>query len=215
MKKIYGRLICVLVPGVFALLLSGEGRDVRLLIRVFVIPQAQQFESVLTDAKGNATDLQVYGSVTSAFPRATVSFPTELAASASDSAIGAAIRERVVFGSGGLVARRVSVRELKSFELLLGGDNPEAESRFEENRGEGRSSDYRVKAELLSAGKGGALIRLRFDAGWNAVGGRLGVGMSDTVISAPVELPESKLFLIGAQSDGAVYWLAVCALQGS
>lgn len=215
MKKVHGRLICVLVPGVFALLLSGETRDVRLLVRVFVIPQAQQFDSVLTDAKGNAMDLQVYGSVTSAFPRATVSFLTELAASASDSAIGAAIRERVVFGSGGLVARGVSVRELKSFEFMLGRDRSEAEGGFEEKQREGRSSRYRVKAGFISAENGLVLVRLRFDAGWSASGGRLSVGMSSDVISAPFELPESKLFLIGAPSDGAVYWLAVCALPGS
>ncbi len=212
MNKIHRRLAGAVVPALFTLLLPGESRDIRLLVRVFMIPQAQQFESVLTDARGGTINLQVYGSVTSAFPRAAVSFPTELAAGATDNAVGAAIRERLVFGSGGLVARGVSVRELKSFELLLGGDNPEAEGRFQENRGEGRSSDYRVKAELLSVGKDSALIRLRFDAGWSAVGGRLGVGMSDTVISAPVELPEFKLFLIGAPSEGAVYWLAVCAL---
>jgi hypothetical protein len=214
MKKTGAVLAAVLVPGFFSMFLSAETRGVRLLVRVFVIPQAQQFQSALADARGGTMSLQVYGSVTSAFPHATVLFLTELAAGASADAVGAAIRDRIVFGSGGLVARGVSVRELKSLELLLGGDRPDAEGRFEENRGEGRSSDYRVKAELLSADKDKALVRLRFDAGWSAVGGSMGVGVSDTVISAPVELSESKLILIGAPSEGAVYWLAVCALPG-
>jgi hypothetical protein len=214
MKKVCGPLAGTTVLGLFALLLPGETRDVRLLVRVFMISETQQFQSALADARGGTISLQVYGSVTSAFPRAAVFFPTELAAGASADAIGSAIRDRIVFGSGGLVARGVSVRELKSLELLLGGDRTDAEGRFEENRGEGRSSDYRVKGELLSADKDKALVRLRFDAGWSAVGGSIGVGVSDTVISAPVELSESKLFLIGAPSEGVVYWLAVCALPG-
>lgn len=44
--------------------------------------------------------------------------------------------------------------------------------------------------------------------------------MSEGVISAPVELSESKLFLIGAPaskmggpSPGAVYWLAISAIS--
>jgi len=45
-------------------------------------------------------DLQVFGNVTSFFPRAIVLFPSELAATASDDAVGAAVRERVVFGAG-------------------------------------------------------------------------------------------------------------------
>jgi len=193
----------------------GRAQELRLAVRVFIIPSTQQFESAVPDGRGGTADLQVFGNVTSLFPRAIVLFPSELAATASDDAVGAAVRERVVFGSGGLVASKgVSVRELKSLELLLGPDQPSAEGRFEESRGEGRSSDYRVTAELLSADQAKSVIRLRFDAGWHAVGGRLGVGMSNSVISVPVEVRDSRLTFIGGQAEGTVYWLAVAALPG-
>jgi hypothetical protein len=212
MKKIRGPLAGAFLLGIIAPFLAGESRDVRLVIRVFMIPPTQQFESALADGKGGTTSLQVCGNVTSGFPRATLFFPTDLAANASDDAIGAAIRDRIVFGSGGLVARKISARELKSMELAVSDDHPDAEGRFEEDRGEGRSSNYRIETALLSTGKGKTLIRLRFDAGWSAVGGSIGVGVSDTVIEAPLELPEGKLLLVGGASEGTVYWLAICAL---
>jgi hypothetical protein len=212
MKKLHGLLAGTLLLGFTVPLVAADAKDLSLVVRVFMIPKAQQFESTLADGKGGAINLQVCGNVTSAFPRATVSFPTDLAASACDDAIGAAILDRIVFGSGGLVARKISVRELKSLDFVLGKKQPEAEEAFEEDRGQGRSSHYRVKTELLSADQEKALIRLRFDAGWSAVGGSIGVGISDTVIAAPLELPLSKLFLIGGQSEGTVYWLAVCAV---
>ena len=123
-----------------------------------------------------------------------------------------------VYMLGYLVHNQKVIDELKAMDLELGRSTPGAGTRFEESRGEGRSSDYEVRAEFLSSANGKVLVRLRFDAGWSARGGSLGVGMSEAVISAPVELSESKLFLIGApaskmggSSSGAVYWLAVSA----
>jgi hypothetical protein len=193
--------------------LSAEEKGgVTLAVRLFMIPKEQQFEAAVPDGRGSQAEFQVYGAVTSAFPRGTVFFPTELAANADEGAIGSAIRDRIVFGCGGLAADRISVRELRSARLTLSPDRPKAEERFAESRGEGRTLDYRVVAELISAEKGKALVRLRFDSGWSSMGGRLGVGISEDVFSAPFEIPDSKLLLIGGASSGIVYWLAVCTV---
>lgn len=201
-------------------LVALEARDFKLVVRVFKIPREQSFEAGLLDGKGGTITLQAYGDVTAAFPRVTVFLPTELAANASGEAIAAEILGKVVFGSGGIAAKKIRVDELKSLNLELGEFHHKAEARFEESRGEGRSSNYEVRAEFVSSEEGKALIRLRFDAGWSSQAGSIGVGISEDVISAPVELSESKLFLIGApdikmggSSSGAVYWLAVSALK--
>ncbi len=99
--------------------------------------------------------------------------------------------------------------ELKALEFEVGPGHPEVEARFEESRGEGRTLDYEVRVGSLSSGNDNVLIRLRFDAGWSARGGSLGVGMSEDVLSAPFEVPESRLMLIGGAASGKVYWLAV------
>jgi len=188
---------------------SAADRNARLVVRVFRIPGEQSLETLVPDGRGGTVKLQGYGDVTAAFPRATLFFPTELAASASKGAVAEAILDRVVFGIGGMAAKTVHVEEVKSLELVFDKDHPSAETRFEESRGEGRTSDYSVQAEFLSSGNGKILVRLRFFAGWSARGGSIGAGMSWGVVSAPFEIPESKLFLIGGKAEGAVYWLAV------
>lgn len=198
----------------FAPLFAKENSNITLAVRLFMIPKEQQFEAAVADRRGGTTTLQAHGTITSAFPRGTVFFPTELAANADDGAVGSAIRDRIVFGSGGLVADRISVRELRSARLALSLERPRGEERFEESRGEGRTLDYRVVAELISTEKGKTLVRLRLDAGWSSMGGRLGVGMSEDVFSAPFEIPDSKLLLVGGISSGVVYWLAVCTVPG-
>ena len=52
---------------------------------------------MLLDAQGRPETYQACGAVTSAFPRATVFFQTELAANASDGAIARAILESVAY----------------------------------------------------------------------------------------------------------------------
>jgi len=204
--------------GLVTPLAAVPAQDFKLTVRVFRIPREQNFDAVLLDRKGAAVPFQAYGDVTGAFPRTTLFFQTELAANASQGAIAAAIADRVGFGNGAIIARIIQLDELKTMELELGRSTPGAGTRFEESRGEGRSSNYEVRAQFLSSANGKVLVRLRFDAGWSAQAGSLGVGMSEDVISAPVELSESKLFLIGApssrmggSSSGAVYWLAVSA----
>lgn len=223
MKRTRKALAGIMIAGLAALglvspIAAAPAQDFKLTVRVFRIPREQNFEAVLLDGKGGALPFQAHGDVTGDFPRATVFFQTELAANAAGEAVAAAILDRVVFGNGGITTRRIQIDELKTMELELGRSTPGAGTRFEESRGEGRSSDYEVRAEFLSSANGRVLLRLRFDAGWSARGGSLGVGMSEAVISAPMELSESKLFLIGAPSSkmggpssGAVYWLAVSA----
>ncbi len=202
-------LVSLLTP-VFA----KDSTSITLAVRLFMIPKEQQFDAVVPDGRGGTAKFQAHGVITSSFPRGTVFFPTELAATADEHSIGAAVRERIVFGSGGLVTDRISVRELRSAHLSLAPAHPKAEERFEESRGEGRTIDYRIAAELISAESGKALVRLRVDSGWSAMGGRLGVGMSEDVFSAPFEIPDSKLLLIGGTASGVVYWLAVCTVPG-
>lgn len=220
-KALAGIMIAgMVVLGLVSQLAAAPDQDFKLTVRVFRIPREQNFEAVFLDGKGGAAPFQAHGDVTGDFPRATVFFQTELAANASGEAVAAAILDRVVFGNGGITTRRIQIDELKTMDLELGRSHPGAGTRFEESRGEGRSSDYEVRAEFLSSASGKVLLRLRFDAGWSARGGSLGAGMSEGVISAPVELSESKLFLIGApsskmggSSSGVVYWLAISAIS--
>jgi len=224
MKRTGKALAGIMIAGLVALglllpLAAAPAQDFKLTVRLFRIPREQNFEAVFLDGKGGAVPFQGHGDVTGVFPRATVFFQTELAANASGEAVAAAILDRVVFGNGGITTRRIQIDELKTMDLELGRSTSGAGTRFEESRGEGRSSDYEVRAEFLSSANGKVLVRLRFDAGWSAqAGSLLGVGMSEDIISAPVELSESKLFLIGAPSSktggassGADYWLAVSA----
>jgi hypothetical protein len=220
-KALAGIMIAGLVAfGLASPIAATTTQDFKLTVRVFRIPREQNFEAVLLDGKGTAVQCQAHGDVTGGFPRATVFFQTELAANAAGEAVAAAILDRVGFGNGAITSRRIQIDELKTMDLELGRSTPGAGTRFEESRGEGRSSNYEVRAEFLSSANGKVLVRLRFDAGWSAQAGSLGVGMSEDVISAPVELSESKLFLIGApsskiggSSSGAVYWLAVSAIK--
>lgn len=214
--RVAGALLLVfLLP-----LAAGDANDVRLVVRVFRIPREQSFDAVALDGHGRPAAVQACGDVTSAFPRATVFFPTELAADASDSAVTAAILDRVAFSMGGMAVKSFRLEELKSLELALGREGGRAEVRFEESPGQGRTSRYWVLAELLPAGNGKLLVRLRFDAGWSAQAGSLGVGISEDVVSAPFELSRSKLLLIGARAAGergsqagTVYWLAVAIVS--
>ncbi len=191
---------------------AGSMGPLKLIVRVFKLPKEQSFEAQFLDGQGRPVKFQAAGDVTSFFPRATLFFETELAANASEGAIAAAIFGRVSLGIGGMTAKSVRIDELKSLELAFDQGHPTAEASFEESRSEGRSSNYEVRAELLPAGPGKVLVRLRFDAGWSSQGGRLGVMMSEDVVSAPFEVPESKLLLIGASALGTVYWLAVAAV---
>ena len=201
--------VLVLVLGLAAAVSAGAPHPSKLVVRVFEIPREQSFDILLPTGKNQTVSLQSYGDVTANFPQGTVIIPTELSSAASEAAIGEVIGHRIGFNIGPVVVRNMQIREVKSLDLEIGREKPNAEARFEEKVGEGRTSDYEVRAEFVSAAEIGTIIRLKFDAGWSAQAGRLGVGMGGNVFDLPVLVPASKLLLIGARWQGTVYWLAV------
>jgi len=188
---------------------AAAPRPTKLVVRVFQIPREQSFDILIPTGKNQTVSLQSYGDVTANFPRATVLIPTELSVAASEAAIGEVICDRIAFGNGPVAARNVRIQEMKSLSLEISGEKPGAEARFEQKEGERRTSDYEIRVESVSADKKGTIIHLRFDAGWSAQAGSLGVGMMGDVIDQPILAPASKLLLIGAPWQGAVYWLAI------
>lgn len=212
MKHALTVILVILILGLSGLAQTKARGPVRLAVRVFQVPAEQDFRVERPDGLGATFALQASGNVASRFPRGTVIVPTELARNAADTTIGATIGESVAFGSGDLVADHIQVKELRSLEFSLDAARPAEEARFEDSHGEGRTDDYDLRVEVLSGGPGQPLVRLRFDAGSSWVAGSLAGGMSRQVISAVAEVPESKLLLIGARGEKAVYFLAVCAV---
>ena len=190
---------------------AGADGPVRLSVRIFQVPAAQSYEAERPDGRGGTFDLHVSGNITALFPHGTVFVPTELAANASGSAIGGELGRSIVFGCGDLITGRMQIRELKALDIGLDASHPSEEALFEESRGEGRTSRYELSVERLPGGREKPLLRLRFFAGWSAQAGSLGVGMSEDVISAVAEVPDTKLLLIAAPGEKAVYLLAICA----
>jgi len=211
MKNILTALLVALLVGLAVPALGTEKGPVRITVRIFKIPAEQSWEGALPDGRGGKISLRASGNIISGFPRGTILIPTELAGNASDSAVGQTIGEHVAFGWVNLAAGRIQVRELKTFDFTLGKGRTGAGSRFEESLGEGRAMNYDVRVELISAGQSETLVRLRFDAGWSASGGSIGVGFSESVISTVAAVPESRLLLVGAPGEKAVYFIAVCA----
>jgi len=210
MKNMLTALLVALLVGLAVPALGTEEGPVRITVRIFKIPGEQSLEGALPDGRGGKISLRASGNIISGFPRGTILIPTELARNASDSAVGRTIGEHVAFGWANLAAEKIQVRELKTFDFTLEKGRPGAGSRFEESLGEGRALDYDVRVELISAGPGETLIRLRFDVGWSASGGSIGVGFSESVISTVAAVPESRLLFVGAPGDRAVYFVAVC-----
>lgn len=211
MKNLLSMLVATLLIGFSVPARGAEDGIVRLTVRIIRIPAEQSFHGEVPDGRGGRISLQAAGNILTGFPRGTIFIPTELAQNASDSAIGRAIGEHVAFRCGDIAADRLLTGELKSFDFELKRGRPGQEARFEVSRGEGKTSNYELRAELLSDGPGTAVIRIRFWAGWSAMAGSMGVGFSEDVISAVADVPESRLLLIGAPGDRAVYFLAVCA----
>lgn len=114
----------------------------------------------------------------------------------------------MVFGRDGLVARGLKMDELGA-SVMKPEAGRAAESRFEKKRDESRHEDFGIRMEEVAATPKGRLIRLRLDAGWSASAGSLGVGLSGIVFDEVVEVPASRLLLVGARYEKAVYWLAV------
>jgi len=210
MKNTLTALLVTILIGFAIPVLGTDDGPVRITVRVFKIPAEQNLRGETPDGRGGKIFLQASGNIISGFPDGTVFMPTDLARNASESTVGRTIGERIAFGWGYLVTGKVQVLELKSIDFTLEKGQPSAEAKFEERLGEGRASNYDVRAELVSTSRGEAVVRLRFDAGWSATGGSLGVGFSESVISVVTAIPESKLLLVGAPGDKAVYFLALC-----
>jgi len=204
------RVVSVIILALGSAAFVSAPRPTKLVVRVFQIPREQSFDILIPTGKNQTVSLQSYGDVTANFPRATLFIPTELAATASEAAIGEFICDRIAFGNGPVAARHVRIQEIKSLSLEISAEKPAAEARFEQKEGDRRTSDYEIRAEWAAAEKKKAIIRLRFDAGWSSQAGSLGVGMMGGVIDQPILASASKLLLIGAPFQGIVYWLAVC-----
>jgi hypothetical protein len=191
----------------------AEGNaPVRLAVRIFQIPADQTFRIERPDGQGGTLSLRASGNIASGFPRGTVIVPTELARNAADSTVGRAIGENIVMGCGDFRAFDFRAHELKAFEFILMKGRPAQEARFQESRGEGRSADYDLSAELLSDDPGKVLVRFQLDVGSSWQAGTLAGGITGRVISAVAEVAESRLLLVGAPGERAVYFLAVCVV---
>ena len=189
------RVVSVIILALGSAAFVSAPRPTKLVVRVFQIPREQSFDILIPTGKNQTVSLQSYGDVTANFPRATLFIPTELAATASEAAIGEFICDRIAFGNGPVAARNVRIQEMKSLSLEISDEKPGAEARFEQKEGERRTSDYEIRVESVSADKKGTIIRLRFDAGWSAQAGSLGVGMMGGVIDQQILASAAKLLL--------------------
>jgi len=190
-------------------LLAAPQDEDGITARLFRVPAEQQFRADIPGANGKNLEFNGFGDVTAYVPRGTVIVRTELASNASAGAIERAIREAVVFGRGGFIARGLKIEELGSAFMKPEGGKI-VESRFEKKRDESRHEDFVLRMEEVAAAPKGRLLRLRLDAGRSSFGGSLGVGFSATVFDEVVEVPEARLLLIGSRGENeSVYWLAV------
>jgi len=212
MKRIAAVLGAVLITG-FAAGLGAEDGTVRLSVRVIRIPAEQSFQAAVPDGRGGTVSLQVSGNVVSGFPKGTVTIPTELAWNASEDALGRAIGEHIGFRCGDLDAERIRIHEIGSQDLFFSKGATAQSARFEESRGEGRSADYALRAEVLTDAHAKFLVRLQLDVGSSWQAGTLAGGIIGRVISVVAEVPESRLLLVGAPGDKAVYFLAFCVVS--
>jgi len=212
MKRIIAVLGAVLTIGLAAGLDAAD-RPLRLNVRVIRIPAEQSFKTEVPDGRGGTVALQVSGNVVSGFPKATVIIPTELAWNASEAIIGRTIGEHIGFRCGGLDAERIRIHEVGSQDLFFSKGAPAQSARFEENLGEGRSTDCEVRAEVLTDAHAKFPVRLQLDVGSSWQAGTLAGGIVGRVISVVAEVPESRLLLVGAPGDKAVYFLAVCVVS--
>jgi hypothetical protein len=212
MKRITAVLGAVLTIGLAAGVDAADG-PFRLSVRVIRIPAEQSFKTEVPDGRGGTVSLQVSGNVVSGFPKGTVIIPTELAWNASEDALGRAIGEHIGFRCGGLDAERIRVGEIGSCDLSLSKSKPAQLARFEESRGEGRSADYELRAEVLTDAHAKFLVRLQLDVGSSWQAGTLAGGIIGRVVSVVAEVPESRLLLVGAPGDKAVYFLAVSVVS--
>jgi len=214
-KRISGTVLMMLS---FVLVAAPSDCDLDVYIRVFKIPRIQNWETKLSDDKGGITTVRVEGDLTAVFPDGVVFLQTELAHTASDSAIIQAIRDRIFFGRNNITATRTSVVDLKKVFLRLEKSDLSEEVRFDKKISSHSEENYRIRASVKSVEKDEIIMKISFDSGWSSFGGRLGVGMIGTIFDQTIALPEHKILLIGFPSHdkgprGTVFWLAISVIK--
>lgn len=214
-KRITGTILMILY---FVLVAAPVDCDVDVYIRVFKIPRIQSWETKLSDEKGEITTIKVEGDLTAVFPDGIVFLQTELAHTASDSAVIHAIRDRIFFGGNNVKDTRTSIVDLKKVYFRLDKSDSSEEVRFDKKISSHSWEDYRLRASVKSVEKDEIILRISFDSGWSSFGGRMGVGMTGTIFDQTIALPEHKILLIGFPSHdkgprGTVFWLAISVMN--
>jgi hypothetical protein len=214
-KRIAGTVFLMLS---FILVMAPYDCDLDVTVRVFKIPRIQNWETKLSDDKEGITTIKVEGDLTAVFPDGVVFLQTELAHTASDSAIIQAIRDRIFFGRNNIKDTRTSIVDLKKIFLRLNKSHSSEEIRFDKKISSHSEEDYRLKASIKSEEKDEIILRISFDSGWSSFGARLGVGMTSTIFDQTIALPEHKILLIGFPSHdkgprGTVFWLAISVIK--
>ena len=105
-KRIFGTALMMLS---FVLVVAPFDCDLDVYIRVFKIPRIQNWETKLSDDKGGITAIKVEGDLTAVFPDGVVFLQTDLAHTASDSAVIQAIRDRIFFGGYNIKDTKTSI----------------------------------------------------------------------------------------------------------
>lgn len=192
--------------------------DLDVFMRVFKIPRIQNWEMKLADDRGGITTIRVDGDLTAVFPDGVVFLQTELAHTASDSAVIQAIRDRIFFGSNNVKDTRTSIVDLKKVHLRFEKSHSFEEVQFEKEISPQSQENYRIRASVKSVEKDEIIMKISFDSGWSSFGGRQGVGMIGTIFDQTIALPEHKILLIGFPSHdkgprGTVFWLAISVIN--
>lgn len=214
-KRIAGTVLMMLS---FALVAAPFDCDLDVYIRVFKIPRIQNWETKLSDKKVGITTIKVEGDLTAVFPDGVVFLQTELAHTASDSAVIQVIRDRIFFGGNNVKDTRTSIEDLKNVHLWLEKSRSPKEIRFEKEIYPQSQENYRIVASVKSVEIDEIIMKIRFDSGWSTFGGSMGVGMTSTIFNQTVALPEHKILLIGFPSHdkgprGTVFWLAISVIN--
>ena len=214
-KRVTGTVLVMLT---FVLVAAPCDCDLDVYIRVFKIPRIQSWETKLSDEKGEITTIKVEGDLTAVFPDGVVFLQTELAHTASDSAVIQAIRDRIFFGGNNVKDTRTSIVDLKNVYLRLEKSHSSEELRFEKEISPQSQENYRIIASVKSVEIDEIIMKIRFDSGWSTFGGSMGVGMTGTIFNQTVALPEHKILLIGFPSHdkglrGTVFWLAISVIN--
>ncbi len=172
----------------------------------------------LSGDKGGIINIRVQGDLTAVFPDGIVFLQTELAHTASDSAVIKVIRDRVFFGGNNVKDSRTYIEDLKKVHLRLDKSHSSKEVQFDKEISPQSQENYRIIASAKSVEKDEIIMKIRFDSGWSTFGGNVGVGMTGAIFNQTIVLSEHKILLIGFPSHdkgprGTVFWLAISVIK--